>query len=1364
MLISDTHVFKGLVKDVSPSQVSAGYLIDAHNIRITTMAEETLLSITNEKGPKKLNLVDSLGNNFTVTGVIIGHAVLNNYLILFVHTDGVSDSILRIDLSNETPVVFNLFQGVDSKFLGFSPYHPIETLCSYENENIQKVYWTDGINQPRVINICKETPYTWSGRFDFVPVLDLQETVEITQDTNANGMFAPGVIQYAFSYYNKYGQESNIFYTSKLYPVAHYDRGGSPEATVSTSFTISVSGIDRNFEFLRIYSIQRTSLNGTPICKRLADIEISSLVGNTVSYVDSGTTGDNIDAAELLYIGGEAITAETFCQKDGTMFLGNISISRQGVSDIRDKMYALFTPKENSLASTDVYIETYQKKCIGKTVSTGDIPYTNAIDISGFKYGEYYRIGMQFQHETGKWSEPVWVRDYQITPMVNSGMSEVLSEDTVTIPQVAVTMTNAEVLQELISLGYKNARLMMAVPSYKDRSIICQGIAAPTLYTEGNRNTKDASGNAASGTGTLYAQASWMFRPKNSKLGNTLTSDTTAYGGAGYIPSSGNVFNTQYMAGLVSGSKKLASPALRSTEVGATLGDDDDFKIDKNMFTLHTPEVIFDESLYSIEWQGLSLHKVGEAYFDATFGDIDIQTSSSSIGSAKGFIHKSIKTTGDAALVSGLFYEDYIVDEEKDTNPVIFERYDKMKHPVKWPVYLWHKNGSLNNDIDREGSSSILSKKKISNYHMSSKNTYNPEVAYNLNGAGLFSSDALSMIKVDGKPYMGNIDTLVAPDTPEYKYMVGEPMSASTVQNATGDFFGTSYYRLGLSTPGDTTSSNGLWQLNTSTMKWSRVSSSGDNIGDKYPDLCETSEGVRIKYKSTPHIVCLTDNGEDLFNTSDCCLPILELRKPYDKNTYYGGQSEQALKDNQWIPISEPQRITQYGLGIISDRGDTYYQRYECLKTYPYTQEDINQIVDIASFRVETHLNIDGRYDRNRGQVNNLNMSPTNFNLYNSVYSQIDNFFTYNILDDDYYKINSFPNQVTWTLEKQAGSDVDVWTTITLASTMDMDGNFGSVQALTLWNNNIICFQDRSVNVIAFNSRVEIPTNDNNPIEISNNYKVSGKQIICDGIGCTNKFAICPTHSLLYFIGSNGNLMAQTPSEGLKDLSQSCGMVSWTSIQKKTLWTAAEYSTRLFYDSTKKDVYIVTEDAALCFNENMQAFVSFLSYGNSEAMFCIGDKFFCINSGEVFRMFEGTYNNFFDSYEDYYITFVSNGIQEQNNTYGVDKCFTNIQMRADRWADKIGGSLSPESPFDYLRVWNEYQDTGEVLLKNIKDRPSNLKKKFRIWGVQIPRDAANRRDRIRNPWCKVTLGSSPRYNNGNDSAINLHDVSVQFLV
>lgn len=65
--------------------------------------------------------------------------------------------------------------------------------------------------------------------------------------------------------------------------------------------------------------------------------------------------------------------------------------------------------------------------------------------------------------------------------------------------------------------------------------------------------------------------------------------------------------------------------------------------------------------------------------------------------------------------------------------------------------------------------------------------------------------------------------------------------------------------------------------------------------------------------------------------------------------------------------------------------------------------------------------------------------------------------------------------------------------------------------------------------------------------------------------------------------------------------------------------------------------------------------------------------------------------------------------------------------------------------FDTVRVWNEYQDTGDVDLSFINDVPSNMKKKFRIWRMDIPRDIKDGRQRLRNTWSKVkfTMNTLP---------------------
>ena len=159
----------------------------------------------------------------------------------------------------------------------------------------------------------------------------------------------------------------------------------------------------------------------------------------------------------------------------------------------------------------------------------------------------------------------------------------------------------------------------------------------------------------------------------------------------------------------------------------------------------------------------------------------------------------------------------------------------------------------------------------------------------------------------------------------------------------------------------------------------------------------------------------------------------------------------------------------------------------------------------------------------------------------------------------------------------------------------------------------------------------------------------------------------------------------------------------------------------------------------------------------------------------LFKMFKGSYNDLFGAYDNmhryqvnlrpWYISFVSNGLE--NKDMDSDKIFTNIDYRMDLFSDN--DVYLTEESFNTIRVWNEYQDTGDVTLRHpvVIGTPvsynldeMNLEKKYRIWRIQIPRDSTNILDRIRNPWCKITLERNALDSN---KAI-LQDLNVQYFV
>lgn len=1557
---------KGMQRDLSASAFNSEFSYENKNIRIMPTDESTLLSIINEKGTKSVS-ISGIGDS--IDGIPIGQSVIDDELIIFTtktdsDIDDKKDKIYKIWFNGDALEGQKLFEGN----LNFDYSHPIETLSFYENSDIKKVYWVDGVNQPRVINIAaaSEVISKWNDNsFNFVQTLKLQESISITRNLVAGGNFAPGVIQYAFTYFNKYGQESNIFYTSPLYYISYNNRGASPEDNVSNSFSIEVTEADRNFDYLRMYSIHRTSIDAVPTVKRVADlmipsglsiynvntysrkisedeiyvrvrtngnrVPISSLSPSTsgidykvwvldgtnynqltfsgenyisgttyillntfnnlqvairnnnevtihetsgnnftlydaerakVFYVDIGISEDSVDPTELLYVGGEEVVFGTMAQKDNTLFLGDMELKRKILdSTIRD----YFRNKTITFNSSTKSVTPPEPK--------GYYPYSNQLKMNSyqfktFKYLEYYRFGIQAQHYTGKWSEPIWINDVRNTVHIDTTF---YSDNKIGLPVAEFTLNDRTIIDRLLDNGYVRVRPVVVYPTINDREAVCQGILCPTVY-----NISDRFGNSP------FAQSSWFTRPnapfdeykafhynQNNEgawygdwieLGQFL-GNPSAYSRAGIMSNNRTIVTsreTQYNIDIVNKgawaefrhNKPIPGNSNRNAEIQCiwnppsgpyvddTATDSDvaswvsnnaeNYYIDQSILTFHSPDIEFDNEVRSIDTSGLKLRIVGMVPLTAFASDIDIQTSTpvnnfydsselpagfykEPIGVENDFSYEGIGShLGDShfgwrGLISGAFWFDELTAYKKDTG-------NTNHYTTGFVVYPWHRNGSLNNTkFATDGyRSAMLDKKKMSNMRYSYKSVYldsgniwNAYISGNgtrtgISGVAVFDSNEVSLVRLPAQEnsgltdinYYGNVDKLLTISRIGDK-KDGYPIMTTGVQSA---------------------------ETNAHTL----FSSMYMQVDSKFTDQITGTDPVRIKYKSTPHAVLALNyttggaqrilptimdsdpsssawyvnaqnsgapSGQHMYwdksgstkNVSQDTIitgaprgPIsavssiqhgwLWLGELYNDSVQnrFGGQTEEAFENNVWLPCGDPISLVDTNNGVKSsitirwEEGDTYFQRYDHIKTYPFTLEDQNAVTDIVSFMCETRVNIDGRYDRNRGQTSNFAITPENFNLMNDVYSQQNNFFNYRTINPNKLNLDNFHNSITWTKTKTIGELVDTWTNITLASTLDLDGDKGNVRALRRFNNNIFAFQDRGISQILYNENMQITSTEGVPIEIANSGKVNGKRYLTDKIGCANKWSMCETPKGIYFIDDITKGIFLFNGQ-LDNISDRLGFHSWINKTSKdiNIWNPVDFNGFVtYYDKVNGDVFFISKDECLGFSEALGQFTSFYSYENSPYFTNLKDQGIWIKDSKLWLHNDGDYNMFFGEYQPFYTTIIANPDMQ------ADKIFNNLEFRADSW-DKEGNLLN--TTFDTLTVWNEYQQ-GTSILNNILGRPSDLKKKFRIWRANIPRANAvgstkKGRDRMRNPWLYIKLSMEGE----NVNKTVLHDMIVHYF-
>lgn len=1268
------------------------------NLRLNTVGDYTTAAWTTEEGTKlkpvtwqdvEQSVLDILYNANTrgYKLIPVGQAVINDQWVVF----------CTQKCDNPVDVIFKFWYNAPSDdlngtilyigHLGFDVKSPIETLTYYENEAIQKVYWTDGKNQPRVINIANVKAHKdLDTQFDFVQEVSLNEKVSIRKDTSGAGLFPACTVKYAITYYNKYGQETNVVYDSPLYYPTMGDRACGPEELSGDSFYVKVMGIDteHGFDYIRLYSILRTTENATPIVRIVADKAISELPTDTngkpyALFVDTNTTGEIIDPTMLQYVGGREITAATFGVKDNTLFLGNIKLIAKSAQD-------LLNEAKPSTQSEDTYMDILTSNHVGfereKTIITrkdsGDsnrniyqyISELNEIVINGnsyngnshaikiFKHREKYRFGVQFQNTKGNWSEVIHLDD--VVNNVPLSTTELGNECYAAIAKFVIPDT---VRRYLVSVGYVKARLVCCYPNNADREVFSQGIICPTVY-----NSRERENSAP------YVMSSWFFRPNRSDvIGGISTSEIQS---CNYGPST--------------------------------------YGIDKNFCTMHSPEIEFDESFRSFDFSDFKIKVLGvvpiNSFYSKFYLEADTPATVYSGDRGQGFIDQAfgLDFSGSSTTMSHKLNPGYWDDND------VYEPRNGNWDNTAYRLYPFQRKGSLNNymkNVDMKcsyyrGSSGIFDdgwdvasitvtqssrlESKVLSHILFSANSLRSNTVTDLLQVGftVFDSNEPIPLRLNvtlggnkSAIYSGNVNSIAPLGDHDYEYMTKTKDEGVHI-----------------------TSSSIVDNVRLSG-KYALYANDGSTM------MGASSDPVPITFKSTKHGIFFTSAfnyiPSSMFSlTERPFMWLAELSREFNtdtETTRFGGPDNH---NNIYVPCgptvelrnslvtggaeNEVRNVTLLGL-----EGDHYYMRYDCLKTYPFDPADANQIVEILSFMCETRVNLDGRYDKNRGLLDNTTISTTNFNYINASYTQSNNFFTFNTLDHLSQSLDTFNNQLTWTKTKESGEDVDTWTNITLASVADAEGTSGKINKIINLNNDLYLFQDHGIAKIGYNEKTALSVENGVPLEIANSGKYTGLSYLSKEVGCQNKWSVSSTKNGVFFIDDSRQELMML-SEGLQSLSSMHGLDAFFIQQLPdsehfTPWTPDEPKNFVtYYDKLGNDVYYINKDYCLTWNEQSKTFTSFYSYNNVPYM---------ANIGTHLLMWEGGNDLEFD-------------INEETREETVTTTRTETRMVTEtrtRTREVLVPSVSPE-PFideDYListwRIGPYLSTTPYVLMNGVRN-------------------------------------------------------------
>lgn len=1333
--------YNGMNRDIAKSKHPREFYWDALNIRVTANENQSAAVISNEKGNSLMVSIPTVTINTTVSTIsynnkelrylsnngiesaisdntlpssssaqkIIGMENTRDSLIIFTTDDLGMDCIWEVtDILKDTQQINLIYL----RNMGFSTERPIDIVYNYENENIQKIYWIDGTEQIRSLNI-KHNLIKDNGAIIDIPqdsinfVGQVSFSQPVITEVLTGGNHTAGVIQYAYNLYRLNSSQTKISPLSERVSLGKEKGGGEVNEIVGAIPVITINDIDQGYDSIKIFAIKYTAFNQAPSVSLIADREIS---GDTLTLYDDGSIVSSLGLDEFVFLGSDPLIPQHISTKDNRMFLFNIRTKNFIIPDELDtRAYSYsnisfganarisenFTYENGVLDSQSMYVNStfnvplrhdainsnydiYKYQSDGVTIG-GEGKYIkyrilqkSMSDIDGkrfFKDRELYRIGIRFYNRLGQTSLPRWIADFKAPAGNLKGLYNTLF---VSLKPEFFTWVDTYDFENEDDkpVGFE---ILRAQRSGNDKTIICQGIL-------GTMMVNSPKGNA--GGARLSSEEKVSDSDIQPKLPNILLRNkqkVSPLQGAAHlewmnfgndVPSTQDVDSTQNpLTEIASDRNKRKADTYQYNA----------------MFQMYSPEITFGNPSIT---SSLKLRMVGgiansynaywgqERAIESRAVDREGKVIDGLSPAASGVTKQQIKGNIDFLMDRGL------IGDPNGTEADRFVAFNQW-----YRQYTTFLESSLDLTYEVYGTPEITEKGQ-------GRTTYNNNSKYEY-------SNSLEGFLSDGESNFGDTNDL-----------------DRAIVNVNSEGARTVTFVLG---------------------------SEDDVISYTRP----TWNGIHDS-------LSLSDNNSGLIGE------FVKDNSALYVGSIYGGFNYEAKKRTPYIAIGSYSVLDFNTVGTslqIDSPGDTFvdnfrFERISKTDVEVYSLGTL-QYTEIVEFPVETSIDLSNRNDTSFSTWDSeFQPRYDDYHKYNTVYNQEVDLIEETDIDYNQKIIDDFDTRIQATKIKIPNESIDSWTDILSNVIMDLDGKYGPINAVVNNNDEIYTLQDEAVAFISINPRVSINTNDGAPLELGFGNILSDNNYLTTQSGTVNKWSVVASGGGFYYFDLINRTWMRVQKQSITDLVNMHGMNSF--FRNNIVYDDLVVDNPILnkgvstgYDIVNNTVYLTLLQSSnpftISFNERTNSFTSFHSYMPS---FYInkGRKIISTNpeNTAIYEHDKGNFNNYYGVKYPFNITFQANPPEN-------DAVYNNVVYSGECY---LNGADVPLGKLTHIRVYNEYQDTGKQPLVT----SSNMDRKFRKWRLVIPRDQISKLDRMRGQWVKIQLS----YEDSDNYEFIIHDTSLYY--
>lgn len=302
----------------------------------------------------------------------LGVAEFSNYVAIIAKTstENALDAIFKITPSDDftsstTDVILRTDLGLTSKEL-------LRVELSEENEHFHRIYWTDGVNPLRTINL-KENPnyYIEKSAQDLNVFKESKLLAPVVQDIIGGGNVSCGAHSYCYRLVTTDGKTSRVSNITnpinivKTVPNTSYHEtlGGSLSTNSSNAVSLRVDNIDNSYGTIQIIDITYTSAEGAITANIISESQITS---SSFNYTHNGNeTKVSISIGELLRSHVSWNICADIAIKDNRLFAANLTNNADSIDvNFRVKSYKYNTDGTGTATTysgtenTDIHADT----------------------------------------------------------------------------------------------------------------------------------------------------------------------------------------------------------------------------------------------------------------------------------------------------------------------------------------------------------------------------------------------------------------------------------------------------------------------------------------------------------------------------------------------------------------------------------------------------------------------------------------------------------------------------------------------------------------------------------------------------------------------------------------------------------------------------------------------------------------------------------------------------------------------------------------------------------------------------------------------------------------------------------------------